>query len=300
MSWRSMAFGTTLAAVGAVLLWLTDLDGISEATSSTNAGNQFPTVVGNAGPVLTLLLVSLSASLLVGFGVAQALRGRFRLDTRGLRAGLACVLAGVALSINALILPWWQFSYQVNGYTYCHGTWVFYPWYLQVSDVCSSIPNSADWWYSNPRLFSHGGAVAIDASYGVLIAAALGLAAALLVLRRRSRGALTGRRTSWGLVLGLSAAAADAGAAVYFAVALPSALSADNYGLASYYAYDTSFWGSAIRPGNPSEMFFWGPDWTWVLVVVAGALLVTGAVVSYLSSRGRTGVAATNSPPRGA
>ena len=285
MSKRSMALGIASVVVGVSLFWLMDSYGISQATSTTSTGNQFPTIVGNAGPFPTLLLLTAGASLLLGFGAVQMLRGRTQLDTRASRFGTASVLAGVVLSVNALMLPWWQFSYQVNGVPYCGGTFVFSLWYLQYSGPCPPFPNSTDWWYSSPSFFSHGGAVALNASYVEMVAVALGVAAALVVLRRRSRGPLSSRRASAGFLLGLAAAAANLGAALFFAGALPSALSTDNSGSASFYPYDRSFWGSTTRAGTPSATFYWGPDWNWVLVLIAAALLVMGVVVSYRSFR---------------
>ena len=299
MSKRSAALGVASLILGVLLLWWTDSLGVSSATASTAAGNQFPTVVGDAAPFLTLLLFSAGASLLVGFGATALVRGRVQLETRLSRIGTTCLLAGVVLSVNGLTLPWWQFWYQQNGAQLCNGTYVFYPWYLQYSGACPTPPSWIGWWYGSSSIFPHAGAVAIHASYGVLAALPLGLAAALVGLRRRSRGPIAGQRARWGFALGLAAAAANLGSALYFAAALPSALSADNGSGASFYPYDSSFWGFTTRAGTPSVTFYWGPDWTWVLLLLAAAFLLTGATTSYWSLRRGTLSAAPKTPPPG-
>lgn len=255
--------------------------------------------MGNAGPFQLLLLFSVGASLLIGFGATSVVRGRVQLETGLSRFGMTCLLAGVVLSITGLTLPWWQMWYQQNGAQGCNGTYVFYPWYLQFSGACPPYPGSMGWWYASPSIFPQAGAVAIHASWGVLAASALGLAAALVGLRRHSRGTITRGRVRWGFALGLAASFANLGSALYFAAALPSALSSDNGNGASFYPYDSSFWGSTTRAGTPSVTFYWGPDWTWVLVLLAAALLLTGATVSYWSLRKSTPRATPNTAPLG-
>lgn len=291
---RIEILGWALCALGAVVLLLTIQSGLawSQDPNNVNHGLYLPDA-SEAPGMLSLLL---GGALLAALGPAVARRPKLSPPGSVARVGTWLLISGVILGGSSLAQPWWDFSLIQTGYPGCLGSKSYFPFFVQQSSAgCTATTTSVNWWYSGGIPFSSSGTVALTCGAIVLAGVALGCASLVLSRPKERSGRSALRWARAALVTAAVAAAAEATAVAYFALALPHALAVDWAAWSPSDPYAQSFWGASMLSGPPFESFHWGPLWGWALPLCSAFLMLLGAGLRFRGTHGRP----PSAPPPG-
>lgn len=216
--------------------------------------------------------------------------------SRKRRVAAAIVLVGAVLLIAALLTPWYSYESERQGGPSANFGTYNATYYLDPPSAQGAIHYSC---YGQGKCVSQNsyasagqnstGLVAGICFFLIAMGGLLGVIAGIWGML--VRGAIG--RTSPRLILAVLALLLGLAASVYFAAALPSAFSADQPGLRSFYSDGPwyRFSGSATFTGPYNGLFTlqfnlnWGPLVGWYLSIAGAVLLFAGVVLLYRYGR---------------
>ncbi len=203
------------------------------------------------------------------------------------KAGIVVGVAGVVLAALAIVGPWWTLSMNISGPTETIAQQVSYGVF--------------GYTYTATQTGAGGGTIAESHAYNATMAQTgtvftLGMAltvvgaaaGALMIILVAVGGSRPGLRRT-GAAMGIIGFLVLLLAPLYVMTALPGAMAADSASVvpgAPAGTFSFAFWGGqTLSFGGEAMTLSYGGGWGWALALVAGIVLLVGAILAFLGPR---------------